>query len=43
MLGVTWQPYDVTRDNYVDFGATVSSAEGLRTAKCDMWDALMAP
>lgn len=42
-LGVAWQPYDPARDNYVDFGATVSADEGLRTQKCDMWDALLDP
>jgi carboxylesterase type B len=42
-LGASWQPYDAARDNYLDFGATVSTGEGLRTDKCDMWDGLMQP
>jgi hypothetical protein len=42
-LGVSWQPYDATRDNYLDFDETISANEGLRTQECDMWDALMEP
>ena len=42
-LGTTWPAYDAARDGYLDFGATVSTGEGLRTVKCDMWDALLAP
>lgn len=42
-LGTTWPAYDAARDDYLEFGATVSTGEGLRTEKCDMWDALLSP
>jgi len=42
-LGATWDAYDPTRDNYVDFGATVSAGDGLRTEACDFWDSLLEP
>jgi para-nitrobenzyl esterase len=42
-LDATWAPYDEGRDNYLDFGSTVSTGEGLRTERCDMWEGLPEP
>jgi para-nitrobenzyl esterase len=37
---VAWQPYDVTRDTYLDFGTPVRSGERLREAQCNFWQSL---
>jgi para-nitrobenzyl esterase len=39
--GLTWEAYDPARDNHLDFGATVTAAQDLRTTKCDLWDDLL--
>ncbi|MEO0322776.1 MAG: carboxylesterase family protein [Myxococcota bacterium] len=41
-LGARWEAYDAARDDFVDFGATVSAGEGIRREKCDFWDSLTA-
>lgn len=38
--GVSWEPYDVQRDNYLDFGEALSTGDGFRTEKCNLWDSL---
>ncbi|MEZ4248091.1 MAG: carboxylesterase family protein [Polyangiales bacterium] len=43
VLGASWGAYDPSRDNYIDFGATVSAGAGLRSEACDFWDRLLEP
>ncbi len=39
--GLTWEPYDAARDNHLVLGDEVTAAQGLRAAKCDLWDDLL--
>jgi para-nitrobenzyl esterase len=37
---VAWPAYDTKTDSYIDLGTPVVAGAGVRTAKCDFWDAL---
>ncbi len=42
--GVTpWPRYDPAVDPFLDLDNTIFSGAGVRTARCDFWDALVAP
>lgn len=39
--GVPWPPYDPLRDTFQQLEDPLSTGEGVRTAQCDFWDALL--
>lgn len=39
---VAWPRYDVAKDDHLVLDSPIMASEGVRTAQCDMWDALMA-
>lgn len=41
--GVGWPIYDAATDPYVELAVPLRTGEGLRTAYCDFWDALLTP
>lgn len=39
---VPWPKYDAVKDSYLEFGTTIQSGEGVRTAQCDAWEQIWA-
>jgi para-nitrobenzyl esterase len=37
-----WPRYDPALDTYLDFDDTIFAGAGVRTARCDFWDTLVA-
>lgn len=38
---VPWPKYDAAKDSYLEFGTTIQSGEGVRTAQCDAWEQIL--
>lgn len=39
---VEWPAYDLSKDEYLEFGEVVKVCQGLRKEKCDLWDNFVA-